>query len=68
MNEHINIDTSIEDARKAWQDAKQHADSLNEAARVAERAATRLWYRYIELSNPSAAEIIRHALDRAGYL
>ena len=68
MNEHINIDTSIEDARKAWQDAKQHADSLNEAARVAERAATRLWYRYIELSNPGAAEIIRLSMERAGYL
>ena len=68
MNEHVNIDASVEDARKAWQDAKQHADDLNEAARIAERAATRLWFRYVELSNPAAAEIIRCSMDRAGYL
>ena len=58
----------IEDARKAWQAAKQHANDLNEAARIAERAANRLWFRYVELSNPSAAEIIRRTMNRADYL
>ncbi len=60
MNEHVNI----EDARKAWQDAKKHADDFNEAARVAERAALRLWYQYVELSNPNAAGIIRRLMKK----
>ncbi len=57
-------DASIEGARKAWRDAKKHADDLNEAARVAERAALRLWYRYVELSNPNAAGIIRRLMKK----